>query len=119
MVICSAPVVPLVEIRLHVPYAAAGARDVTACHLLARVLPHGTAHRDADAHDAALAAHGAALDTAADARRLTVTGHTMADALPAVLALLAETVRRPRLSEDVVAAERERLARLVRLATHQ
>lgn len=119
VVVCSVPVVPLVEIRLNVPYAATGPGDVTSCHLLARVLPHGTAHRDADGHDAALAAHGAALDTAADARRLTVTGHTMADALPAVLTLLAETVRRPRLSEDVVAAERERLARLIRLAAHQ
>ena len=119
VVVCSAPVVPLVEVRLTVPYAATGPGEVTLCQLLAGTLLQGTAHRDADGYDAALAAHGATLNAAADARKLTVAGHTMADALPAVLALLAEAVREPRLTEDVVAPERERLARRIRLATHQ
>ncbi|MGW7283652.1 M16 family metallopeptidase [Streptomyces sp. NPDC054844] len=119
VVVCSAPVVPLVEVRLTVPYAATEPGEVTRCQLLAAVLLRGTAHRDADGYDAALAAHGATLDAAADADKLTVAGHTMADALPAVLALLAETVRAPRLTRDVVLPEREALARRVRLATHQ
>ncbi|MCF2434242.1 insulinase family protein [Streptomyces thinghirensis] len=119
MVVCSAPVVPLVEVRLTVPYAATEPGEVTRCQLLAAVLLRGTAHRDADGYDAALAAHGATLNAAADADKLTVAGHTMADALPAVLALLAETVREPRLTRDVVLPEREALARRVRLATHQ
>ncbi|CAM5674465.1 Insulinase family protein OS=Streptomyces alboniger OX=132473 GN=CP975_26945 PE=4 SV=1 [Streptomyces alboniger] len=119
LVVCSAPVVPLVELRLTVPYAVREPGDVTRCQLLAAVLLHGTAHRDADGYDAALAAHGATLDAAADAHRITVAGHAMADALPAVLALLAEAVRAPRLTEDVVVPEREALARRVRLATLQ
>ncbi|GAA5205762.1 M16 family metallopeptidase [Streptomyces thinghirensis] len=119
VVVCSAPVVPLVEVRLTVPYAATEPGEVTRCQLLAAVLLRGTAHRDADGYDAALAAHGATLNAAADADKLTVAGHTMADALPAVLALLAETVREPRLTRDVVLPEREALARRVRLATHQ
>ncbi|CAL9385968.1 hypothetical protein SUDANB145_01168 [Streptomyces sp. enrichment culture] len=119
VVVCSAPVVPLVEIRLTVPCATTEPGEVTRCQLLAAVLLRGTAHRDADGYDAALAAHGASLSAAADAHKLTVTGHTMADALPAVLALLAETVREPRLTQDVVLPEREALARRVRLAAHQ
>ncbi|MEJ1199941.1 MULTISPECIES: M16 family metallopeptidase [unclassified Streptomyces] len=119
VVVCSAPVVPLVEVRLTVPYAATEPGEVTRCQLLAAVLLRGTAHRDADGYDAALAAHGATLNAAADADKLTVAGHTMADALPAVLALLAETVREPRLTRDVVLPEGEALARRVRLATHQ
>ncbi|MFI0814731.1 M16 family metallopeptidase [Streptomyces sp. NPDC021098] len=118
VVVCSAPVVPLVEIRLTIPYAATSPGEVALCQLLAGVLPQGTAHRDADGYDAALAAHGATLNSAADARKLTVTGHTMAGALPPVLALLAESVRAPRLTEDVVLPERARLARRIRLATH-
>ncbi|MEU1807251.1 pitrilysin family protein [Streptomyces sp. NPDC019937] len=119
VVVCSAPVVPLVEIRLTVPYAAAGSGEVALCQLLAGVLPQGTAHRNADDYDAALAAHGATLNSAADARKLTLAGHTMAGSLPPVLALLAESLRAPRLTEDVVLPERERLARRIRLATHQ
>ncbi|MFC4471896.1 M16 family metallopeptidase [Streptomyces xiangluensis] len=119
VVVCSAPVVPLVEIRLTVPYVPKGSGEVTQCQLLAGILLQGTARRDADGYDAALAAHGATLNAAADARKLTVAGHTMADALPAVLALLAETVRGPRLTEDVVTPERERLASRIRLALHQ
>ncbi|WP_461028903.1 hypothetical protein, partial [Streptomyces sparsus] len=80
VVVCSAPVVPVVEFRLTVPYAAAEPGEVTRCQLLARTLLRGTAHRDADAHDAALAAHGATLDAAADAHRFTFVGHTMAGA---------------------------------------
>jgi len=119
VVVCSAPVVPLVEIRLTVPYAATSPGDVALCQLLAGVLLQGSAHRDADGYDAALAAHGATLNAAADAGKLTVAGHTMANALPPVLALLAESVREPRLTEDVVTPERIRLARRIRLATHQ
>ncbi|MEZ3181221.1 insulinase family protein [Streptomyces pimonensis] len=119
LVVCSAPVVPVVEIRLTVPYAAREPGEVTRCQLLAMTLLRGTAHRDADAHDAALAAHGATLDATADAHRFAFTGHTMADALPDVLALLAETVREPRLTEDAVRPEREALVRRIRLATHQ
>ncbi|GFH39526.1 M16 family metallopeptidase [Streptomyces pacificus] len=119
VVVCSAPVIPLVEIRLTVPYAAAGPGEVALCQLLAGILMHGTAHREADSYDAALAAHGATLNATADARKFTVSGHTMADALPAVLALLAETVRSPRLTGDVITPERDRLARRIRLATHQ
>jgi predicted Zn-dependent peptidase len=119
VVVCSAPVVPLVEIRLTFPYAATAPGDVELCQLLAALLLRGTAHQDADDYDAALAAHGATLDAAADPRKLTVAGHTMADALPAVLALLAGTVREPRMTDEVVALERERLARRIRLATHQ
>lgn len=119
VVVCSAPVVPLVEIRLTVPYAATSSGEVALCQLLAGVLPHGAAHRDADGYDAALAAHGATLTSGADARKLTVTGHTMADTLPPVLALLAESVREPRLTEDVILPERARLAGRIRLATRR
>ncbi|MDH6193261.1 zinc protease [Streptomyces sp. CZ24] len=119
VVVCSAPVVPLVEIRLTVPCAATEPGEVTRCQLLAAILLRGTAHRDADGYDAALAAYGASLNAAADAHKLTVTGHAMADALPAVLTLLAETVREPRLAQDVVLLEREALARRLRLAAHQ
>lgn len=119
VVLCSAPVVPLVEVRLTVPYAATGPGEVALRQLLAGLLLQGTARRDADAFDTALATHGAALTAVADAHRFTVTGHTLADSLPAVLALLAETVRTPRLTEDVVAPERARLARRIELSSHQ
>ncbi|MEV0776818.1 pitrilysin family protein [Streptomyces sp. NPDC050428] len=119
VVLCSAPVVPLVEVRLTVPYAATGPGEVALRQLLAGILLQGTTHRDADAFDTALATHGATLSAGADARRFTVTGHTLAGSLPAVLALLAKTVLRPRLTEDVVAAERARLARRIELSGHQ
>ncbi|MET9554737.1 pitrilysin family protein [Streptomyces sp. NPDC006645] len=119
VVLCSAPVVPLVEIRLTVPYATTGPGEVALRQLLAGILLQGTAHRDADAFDTALATHGATLGAGADARRFTLTGHTLADSLPAVLALLAETVLEPRLTEDVVAPERTRLARGIELTSHQ
>ncbi|MFC8074765.1 M16 family metallopeptidase [Streptomyces sp. NPDC057307] len=119
VVLCSAPVVPLVEIRLTVPYAATGPGEVALRQLLAGILLQGTARRDADAFDTALATHGATLGAGADARRFSVTGHTLAGSLPAVLALLAETVLGPRLTEDVVAPERARLARRIELSSHQ
>lgn len=119
VVLCSAPVVPLVEIRLTVPYAATGPGEVALRQLLAGILLQGTAHRDADSFDTALATHGAALIAGADARRFTVTGHTLADSLPPVLELMAETVLAPRLTEAVVAPERTRLARRIELSSHQ
>ncbi|MEU7716968.1 M16 family metallopeptidase [Streptomyces tibetensis] len=119
VVVCSAPVVPLVEIRLTVPYAATAPGEVAHCQLLAELLLRGTAHRSADGHDAAPAEHGATLEASADARKLTVTGHVMADGLSAVLAALAEAVGGPQPTEEALAPERERLARRIRLATHQ
>ncbi|MFB6844883.1 M16 family metallopeptidase [Streptomyces sp. NPDC056373] len=119
VVVCSAPVVPLVEIRLTVPYAATAPGEVAHCQLLAGLLLSGTVHRGTGDHDAAAAAHGATLDASADARKLTVTGHTMADGLSAVLALLAGALAAPQPAEEALASERERLARRIRLATHQ
>lgn len=117
VVICSTRIVPLAEIRLTVPHSATRSAQVGLCQLLAATLLHGTARRDGDDYDLALATHGATLHAVSDATRLTVAGHTMAGSLPAVLALLAEAVREPRFTEEVIAPERERLARRIQLAT--
>lgn len=119
VVVVRAPVVPLAEIRLTVPHAPVTAGDVSRWQVLAACLLHGTREHDAASFDAALAGCGATLTATADARRLTVAGHTLAERLPDVLRLLADAVLRPDLDDALVARRTGQTAHRLRLAADQ
>ena len=117
------PGVPLVELRLRVPFAGpsplADAAYAAQAELLSSTLLTGTASRDRVAIDDALAAVGADLGVAVDPERLLVQGSGLAEGLPAVLEVLAEVLTGASYPEAELARERARLVERISVARAQ
>lgn len=110
------PSVPLVEVRLRVPFAGTGRRHLAQTHLLTETLFAGTDRHDAQGLAAAIQALGGALSAGADADRLGFAGSALAENLPGLLALLAEVVTGATYPADEVGGERDRLVEELTIA---
>lgn len=113
--------VPMVEVRLSVPFArgegvAAGDWIARADVLAATVLA-GAGGRTRQQVDQALAAIGARVGAGVGPEHLGVSGSALREHLPELLGLLAQVVADARFPEDEVRREKERL--LDRLAVQQ
>ncbi len=117
------PGVPLVELRLRVPFAAAtprGAAQHTArASVLSGAVLLGTAERDATGVAEALQGHGAELTVAADPDRLLFSTTLLAEGLAPVLGVLAEVLTAAAYPTDRVEAERDRVAERIAIARSQ
>lgn len=105
----SRPGIPVVEVRLRVPFAEGSDDRLAERSLLVETLLTGTASRDRLRLAMDLQSLGGGLSAGADADRLAVVGSVLAPSLPALLELLAEVLTSATYPEDELLGERERL----------
>lgn len=123
VVVVPRPGVPLVELRLRVPFAATDAAHA-AVHtarsaVLSGALLLGTRRRDQTEIAQFLQGHGAELSVSGDQDRLVLGTTLLPDGLSPVLGLLAELLTEPTYPDDPVEGERERVLERVTIARSQ
>ena len=111
------PGVPLVELRLRVPFAGKGDDHVARAQLLGDTLLSGTERRSAGQLAADLQALGGSLSASTDSDRLGLGGSVLSSGLPGLLELLGEVLTGAAYPKDEVQGERERLVQ--ELAIHR
>jgi zinc protease len=113
------PGVPMVELRLRVPFAGHAPEHPAVAELLSSTLLTGTASRDRVGIDDELAAVGADLGVNVDPERLQIGGSGLADGLPDLLAVLADVLATATHADGEVARERDRLVERISVARAQ
>jgi zinc protease len=113
------PGVPMVELRLRVPFAGHAPEHAAVAELLSSTLLTGTASRDRVGIDDELAAVGADLGVNVDPERLQIGGSGLADGLPDLLAVLADVLATATHPDGEVARERDRLVERISVARAQ
>jgi predicted Zn-dependent peptidase len=108
--------VPLVEVRLRLPFAGTGRRHLAQTHLLTETAFSGTDEHDARGLAEAIQALGGALGAGADTDRMGFAGSALAENLGALLGLLAEVVTGATYPANEVAGERDRLVEELSIA---
>ncbi len=103
------PGVPLVELRLRIPFAGKGAAHTARGQLLGDTLLSGTDRRSAERLAADLQGLGGSLSASVDADRLSIGGSALSASLGGLLDLLAEVLTSAAYPKDEVAGERDRL----------
>lgn len=110
------PGVPLVEVRLRVPFAGTTVTHLAPSALLGQTLFSGTAEHDARSLAEAIQSLGGGLSAGSDADRLAVAGSALAPRLGRLLALLAEVLVSNTYPADEVTGERDRMAEEIAIA---
>jgi zinc protease len=113
------PGVPMVELRLRVPFAGDDPAHSAVAELLSATLLAGTPTRDRVAIDDELAAVGADLGVGVDPERLMISGSALSEGLPDVLGVLADVLTAATHPDGEVARDRERLAERISVARAQ
>ncbi len=103
------PAVPMVELRLVVPFGGASATHAARAEVLAATLLHGTPRRDRFRIDTELAAVGADLHAGVDPEQLSVSGSALATGLDVLLDVLADSLTSASYAAAEVDRERARL----------
>ena len=123
LVVGPRPGVPLIELRLRVPFAAADAPAARALTAYASVLSGavlmGTATHDQTAIAELLQSHGAELSVSTDADRLLFSTTLLTTGLQPVLGVLAELLTGATYPDDRVEGERDRVAERIAIARSQ
>ena len=123
VVVVPRPGVPLVELRLRVPFAAVSARNAGVHAARGAVLSGavllGTQHRDQSGVAQLLQSHGAELSVSTDADRLVFGTTLLPGGLGPVLGLLAELLTGAAYPAGQVDGERDRLAERIAIARTQ
>jgi zinc protease len=122
VVVVRQPSVPLVEVRLRIPFA--GSRRTIGTHaaraaLLSDTMLAGTEEHSQVEIAETLQALGADLSVASDADRLLIGGTTLAPGLNRLLSLLAEVLGQASYPTQEVGVERDRLAQRLSIARSQ
>jgi predicted Zn-dependent peptidase len=103
------PAVPMVELRLRMPFGGTHRTHSARAELLAATLLQGTARRDRFAIDKVLAAIGGDLSAGVDPEHLSVAGSALASGLDVVLDVLGDAFTSASYAVTEVARERDRL----------
>ncbi len=111
--------VPLVEVRLRIPFTGRGSAHQARAELLAETLFTGTGLRDRVELATAVQALGGALSTGVDADRLAVVGSALATNLVPLLDLIAEVLTGAAYPSSEFAGERDRVVEEVTIARSQ
>ena len=111
--------VPLVEVRLRIPFSDAAPAHAAQAELLADTLLSGTARRTRVSLDDDLAGVGGELGFSVDPERLVGAGHVLADGLPTMLDVLADVLVEATHPDDELARERELLVERIAVASAQ
>jgi zinc protease len=104
------PGVPLVEMRLRVPFAGTAASHPARSSLLANTMLAGTSQHNQVELAASLQALGADLSVSSDSDRLIIGGAVLRTGLSDLLGLVAEVIGDASYPAREVAGERDRLA---------
>jgi predicted Zn-dependent peptidase len=112
----SRPSVPLVELRLRVPFARA---DLPGTALLTQTLFSGTRTLSTVDIAATLQSVGGGLGAGADPDRMLISGNALVDGLPRLLSVLADVLGNATYPADEVATERDRLVDWIQVAQSQ
>jgi predicted Zn-dependent peptidase len=110
------PSVPLVEVRLRIPFAEA---DLASSALLTQTLFSGTPDLSTVDIAAELQSVGGALGAGVDPDRLMVNGNALSAGLPRLLDILAGVLNQASYPADEVATERDRLVDRIQVAQSQ
>ncbi len=113
------PGVPMVELRLRIPFAGEHPAHAARAELLAGTLLFGTRRRDRVEIDNELAAIGADVGAWVDPERLLLSGSALASGLPTMLDVLADILTGATYPDHELARERERLADRLEIAAAQ
>jgi predicted Zn-dependent peptidase len=113
------PGVPMVELRLRVPFAGEEPEHPAVAELLSSTLLTGTVTRDRVTIDDEMAAVGADLGVNVDPERLQIGGSGLADGLPDLLGVLADVLTAATHPDGEVARERDRLVERISVARAQ
>ena len=103
------PAVPMVELRLEIPFGGTQRTHAARAELLAATLLLGTPRRDRFAVDRALAAVGGDLSAGVDPERLFVRGSALASGLDMLLDVLGDALTSASYTAADVARERTRM----------
>jgi zinc protease len=110
------PGVPLVEVRLRIPFLSARAAHSAKAELLSDSLLTGTADYDRTGLAAAVQGLGAVLGVSVDADRLLISASVLAVNLTKLLAIIADALTGATYPDDEVATERDRLIERLTMA---
>ncbi|HEU5266710.1 MAG TPA: pitrilysin family protein [Jatrophihabitans sp.] len=110
------PGVPVVEIRLRVPFLSAKPAHPARAALLAETVAAGAGDLDRIGIAAAVQALGGELSVGVDADRLIMSGNVLATNLAALLGIVATIVTDPAYDRGEVATERARLVEKLTIA---
>lgn len=110
------PGVPIVEVRLRLPFLSAKPAHPAQAGLLSDTVLTGAAGLDRAALAAAIQALGGELHASVDADRLVVSGNVLATNLRKLLALVSSVLVDPAYAKDDVATERDRLVEKLSIA---
>lgn len=123
LVVVPRPGVPLVELRLRIPFAAPTAHlasvHTARASVLAGAVLLGTETRDQTGIAEALQSHGAELSVSADPDQLLFATTLLAGGLAPVLAVLAELLTAATYPAERVEGERDRVAERIGIARSQ
>jgi zinc protease len=103
------PGVPVVELRLRLPFLSTKPAHPAQSSLLAEAMLTGAGGRDRSALAAVIQGLGGDLSANVDADRLVLVGNVLATNLRKMLDVVAAVVQEPTYAKDEVATERERL----------
>jgi predicted Zn-dependent peptidase len=110
------PSVPLVEVRLRVPFAEA---PLASGSMMGQTLFSGTSNRTTVEIAAELQAVGGGLGAGADPDRLLISGNALTSGLDRLLELMAEVLHDAQYPVQEVVTERDRLADRISVALSQ
>lgn len=113
------PAVPMVELRLRIPFGGDDPRHPARAEVLAETLLTGTERRDRVAVDTDLALVGGELSTVVDPEELDIRGGGLAAGLDTLLDVLADALTGASYPADEVARERDRLVERLTVARAQ
>ena len=119
VIVVRRPTMPMVELRLSVPFAGSHRTHPARAEVLSATLLRGTQRRDRLRVDADLATVGGELDVGVDPERLTVSGNALASGLPVLLDVLADSLTGATHRAAEVTRERSRLAERIAIARSQ
>lgn len=119
VLVVRAPAVPMVEVRLRIPFGGDDPAHPAQAELLAETLFTGTARRSRVQVDTDLAMVGGELSAGVDPERLSVGGSALASGLDRLLDVLADVLTQPAYADDEVGRERDRLVERITMAEAQ
>jgi zinc protease len=111
--------VPMVEMRLRIPFAGEDPMHPARAEVLAETLLTGTQRRDRVQVDTDLAAVGGELHAVVDPERLSIAGDALASGRDTLLDVLADALTGAIYADDEVAGERDRLVERIAVARSQ
>lgn len=116
--------VPMVEVRLRVPFAdpaasSTGSQHAAVAEILANTVLTGTTNRTRVQIDTELALVGGELDSVVDPERLSITGNALATGLGTVLDVLRDVLTNASYPAEDLERERARLVERITIARSQ